>query len=62
MTAWFFDGRHLVAQDERNEMICKWQASSEMGVPLMHLLNACPALTEMLLYYWINQPGPQLLE
>lgn len=56
MVTWFFDGHHLVAKNDRNEMTCKWQASSEIGVSLMHFLNACPALTEMLLYYWIKQP------
>lgn len=56
MVTWLFDGRHLVAKNEQNEIICEWHASSEMGMPLMHFLNACPALTEMLLYFWINQP------
>jgi hypothetical protein len=55
MVTWFFDSRNLVAKNDRNEIICKWQVRSEMGMPLTHFLNACPTLTEMLLYNWIKQ-------
>jgi len=57
MTTWIFIGEYLIAKNEHHATLAQWQVGPEMGIPLMHFLNACPALTQIFLNNGTSQSG-----
>lgn len=50
MTAyWTLEDGHLVARNEANSLIWKWQADEVIWHPLADLLNQAPALSDQLI-------------